>query len=150
MGSGLLSDSHIHWKRSILVIAIMALCLYSHHHPAELSVKQYLDEPEAHAGQRITVAQHTRISRPGHESFEVTYMGHPIIIRGSSEGFKSGELVMLYGTILDDGSISLIRIKTRKLRSLKIYFSIPAAFFVAIIVLRRYRIRTGPLRVDLR
>jgi len=124
------------------------MCLYSHFYPPELTVGEYLDNPAAYRGREITLAQHVKISEPGRTRFEVDYKGNRITILGDSGKLTNGELVMLYGSIRDDGSIDLIEIKSRRLRPMKIHVSTVAAIFIAIIVLRRYRIRTRPLRVE--
>ncbi|MFC1889457.1 hypothetical protein ACFL4G_06845 [Thermodesulfobacteriota bacterium] len=145
---GLFSDSGINIKRAVLAISIALMCLYSHFHPPELTVVEYLRDPAAFAGRKISLSQHVRISEQGRDRFEVVYKGNRITIMGDSETLAVGELVMLFGTILEDGSISLIEIKSRRLRPLKIYVSTAAAIFIAIIVLRKFRIRSRPLRVE--
>ena len=148
IGQGLFSDSNLNWKRAVLVILIALMCLYSHFHPPELTVGEYLHDPMAFAGRKLTLSQHARISEPGRDRFEVTYKENRITVLGDSEALAVGELIMLYGTILEDGSISLLEIKSRRLRPLKIHVSTAAAIFIAIIVLRQYRIRSRPLRVE--
>lgn len=147
-GQGLFSDSYLNTKRVVLAASIVLMCLYSHFYPSELTVGEYLDNPAACVGREISLAQHVKISEPGRMRFEVDYKGHRITILGDSGKLTLGELVMLYGSIRDDGSIDLIEIKSRRLRPMKIHVSTAAAIFIVIIVIGRYRIRLRPLQVE--
>ncbi len=143
------SDRHRPLKIILIIVIILAICLYSHSiGQAETTAGDYVRSPERYENSRLFIKMWGNVLKTGHGYFDISIDDEEFRIYDEIPGIQEGDMVTGEFIFHSNRSLDIVRMHVHKYRDVKLVLSLAAAAAVLLLLWRTYRLNSSGMVLE--